>query len=192
MRARWSCCPGGEGSNLPALPDTLGVERWWGIVFFALAACEPEPRGPVQVEQPEVMRFETEKIRREVEIFREAPTAQARKRMEGAFGAFDERVRELEAVSQTQSGTERMATEQQIADLKRRRELHWTRAQTALVQAQEIQRAEPIAERVVKAERAASTPRPRQPSRIRAIETRRVSRMEPGDARPNFFERLFR
>ena len=166
--------------------------RWWGIVFFALAACEPEPKGPVQVEQPEGMRFETEKIRREVERFRESPSAQARRGMEKAFGALDERVRGLEALAQTQSGEERTLTEQQIADLKRRRELHWTRAQTALVESQPVQRAEPIAERVVKAERLNRMQRAQRAERARAQESRRAGRMEPRYAPPNFFERLFR
>ena len=163
--------------------------RWWGIVFFALAACEPEPKGPVQVEQPEGMRFETEKIRREGERFRESPSAQARRGMEKAFGALDERVRGLEALAQTQSGEERTLTEQQIADLKRRRELHWTRAQTALVESQPVQRAEPIAERVIKAERVSSEPRVRRAERARV---QRMPREAPRYVNPDFFERLFR
>ncbi|MEI6562045.1 MAG: hypothetical protein WCO68_08190 [Verrucomicrobiota bacterium] len=163
--------------------------RWWGIVFFALAACEPEPKGPVQVERPEAMHFETEKLRREVERFRESPSAQSRLGMERAFGALDERVRGLEALAQAQSGEEKTATEQQIADLKRRRELHGTRAQTALVESQPVQRAEPIAERVIKAERVGITQRARQAERARM---QRMPRETPRYASPNFFERLFR
>jgi len=192
MPARRSCSWAGEGVNPLPLPDTLDVGCWWGIVFFALAACEPEPKGPVQVEQPEAMRFETERIRREVERFREAPSAKARREMEQAFGTLDERVRGLEALAQTQSGEERTLTEQQIADLKRRRELHWTRAQTALVESQPVQRAEPIAERVVKAERVNSTQRVRRAEHARAQESRRVDRMEPRVTPVDFFQRLFR
>ena len=146
----------------------------------------------MQVEQPEAMRFETERIRREVERFREAPSAKARREMEQAFGTLDERVRGLEALAQTQSGEERTLTEQQIADLKRRRELHWTRAQTALVESQPVQRAEPIAERVVKAERVNSTQRVRRAEHARAQESRRVDRMEPRVTPVDFFQRLFR
>ena len=162
---------------------------WGGIVFFALAACEPEPKGPVHVEQPEAMRFETEKVRREVERYREAPSAQSRKRMEGAFEALDERLRGLEALAQTQNGEEKTATEQQITDLKRRRELHWTRSQTALVESQTVERAEPVAERVVKAERVGDPQRVRRAERVRA---QRTMRLEPASAPMNFFGRLFR
>jgi len=109
--------------------------------------------------------------------------------MERAFGTLDERVRRLEALAQTQSGEEKTATEQQIADLKRRRELHWTRAQTALVESQPVQRAEPIAERVIKAERVSSAQRTRQAERARL---QRMPREAPRYASPNFFERLFR
>ena len=188
-----SCSWDAEKNNPQPLPDTLGVGRvvrWGGILFFALTACEPEPKEPVQVEQPEAMRFDTEKIRREVDRFREVPSAQSRKRMEEAFGALDERVRGLEALAGTQTGTERTGTERQIADLKRRQELHWTQAQTALVESEAIQRAEPVSERTVKAEPV--NPRARRAERARTQQAQRTIRSEPRSGSMNFFERLFR
>jgi len=170
----------------------LGVERWWGVVFFALAACEPEPKGPVQVVQPEGMRFETEPVRREVELYKNAPSAKGRQRMERAFAALDERVRGLEALAQTQSGTERTATERQIADLKHRRDLHWTRAQTALAEVETVQRAEPVAEQVVKAERPRNSQNVRRAERARTSQARQITRSESRGAPVNFFQRLFR
>jgi len=182
---------GGEGINPQSLPDTLGVERWWGVVFFALAACEPEPRGPVQIVQPEAMRFDTEPIRREVEHYKDDPSAKARQRMEKAFAALDARVRGLEALAQTQSGVERTITEQQVADLKHRRDIHWTRAQTALTETQVVKRAEPVSERVTRAERSSSTQRVRRAERARALDSQRTSRAEPRGGPVNFFQRLF-
>jgi len=175
--------------NPQALPDTLDVERWWGVVFFALAACEPQPKGPVQVVQPETMRFETEQIRREMEHYKEAPSAETRRRMENAFAALDARVQGLEALAQNQSGDERILTELQIADLKHRRDLNWTRAQTALVETQTVKRAEPVAERVVKAERANSSTQRERRARTQAL---RRAPMEARQPSPNFFQRLFR
>ena len=157
-------------------------------MFFALAACEPQPKGPVQVVQPETMRFETERIRRELEHYKVAPSAETRRRMENAFAALDTQVQELEARAQNQSGDERLLTELQIADLKRRRDLNWTRAQTALIETQTVKRAEPVAERVVKAERANSTQRER---RARSQALRRAP-MEVRQPSSNFFQRLFR
>ena len=183
---------GPEGSTSLTLPDTLGVERWWGIVFFALAACEPEPRGPVQVAQPEAMRFDTEAIRREVDHYKDSPTAEARRRMEQAFGALDARIGGLEALAQSQTGEERTATEQQVADLKHRREIHWTRAQTALAETQTIARAEPVAERVAKPERANSSQRDRRTERTRAMGSQQTTRTQPRNTPLDFFQRFFR
>jgi len=137
------------------------------------------------------MRFDTEPIRREVDHYKDDPSAKARQRMEVAFAALDARVRGLEALAQTQSGVERTATEQQIADLKHRRELHWARAQTALAEAQVVKRAEPVAERVTKAERSSSTQRVRRAERARALESQQTSRSNPRGGPVNFFQRLF-
>ncbi|MCX6968124.1 MAG: hypothetical protein NTZ46_10190 [Verrucomicrobia bacterium] len=146
----------------------------------------------MQLAQPEVMRFETEPVRREVELYKTAPSAQAWKRVEAAFGALEERVLGLEALAQAQTGAERMATEQQIVDLKHRRDLHWTRAHTALVETEAVRRAEPVAERAVKAERAES-PRVRRAERVDTPQPQPRIRAEPrGRASANFFQRLFR
>ena len=157
-----------------------------------LAACEPEPRGPVQVMQPEAMRFDTEHLRREVDGYKTQPTEAARSKMEKAFGAVDARVRDLEALAQTQSGPERTSTEQQIADLKHRRELHWTRAQTALAETQPIKRAEPVAERVVKAEHVIRTERVKRVQRTRSSMSQQAQRTEPRGEPMNIFQRFFR
>ena len=155
-----------------------------------LAACEPEPRGSVQIMQQETMRFDTERIRQEVDRYRAQPSKATQGRMEQAFAALDAKVQSLEALSQTQSGAERVGTEQQIADLKRRKELHWARAQTALVEIQTVKRAEPVGERIAKAEPVNSTRRSRRSAdHARATVPQRITRQpEP----VNFFQRLFR
>lgn len=144
-----------------------------------LTACEPEPKGPVQVVQPESMRFETEHIRREVDIYKTTPSAIGRRRMDKAFSAFDARLRELVTLAETQTGEEQLATQRQIADLKHRREIHWTRAQTAVVDAMPVKRAEPVAERVVKAEKVRRAIRIEPPSNPQPAMTERVMKAEP-------------
>jgi len=181
-------------SAVVALPDTLDVERWWGFVFLLLAACEPEPRGPTQVILPEAMRFDTEHIRNEVDRYRTQPSTANRQRMEREFAALDAKVRNLESLAQTQTGLEQASTEQQIADLKHRRELHWARAQTALAQTESVKKAEQVGERVMKAERVNGSQRSRRTSDAsRTANSQRAARMaEPRSAPPNFFQRLFR
>ena len=176
--------------NPQTVSDTFDVERWWGLVFLMLAACEPEPRGSVSIMQQETMRFDTERVRQEVDRYRAQPSKATQGRMEQAFAALDAKVQSLEALSQTQSGAERIETEQQIADLKRRKELHWARAQTALVETQTVKRAEPVGERIAKAEPVNSTRRSRRSvDRTRATAPQRITRQpEP----QNFFQRLFR
>lgn len=139
------------------------------------------------------MHFETEAVRREVELYKDAPSAEAKRRMAAAFGALDTRVKKLEALAQTQSGVERTSTEQQIADLKRRRALHWARAQTAVAETQPVKRAEPVAERVSKAERANVTQGPKRSERASRVQPfQRTTQADPRIASPNFFQRLFR
>jgi len=177
--------------NPQTVPDTFDVERWWGLVFLLLAACEPEPRGPVSIMQQETMRFDTERIRQEVDRYRSQPSKATQLRMDQAFAALDAKVQSLESLSQTQSGAERLETEQQIADLKRRKELHWARAQTALVETQSVKRAEPVGERIAKAEPVNSTRRSRRSAdRTGGSSAQRMMRVPP--APPNFFQRLFR
>jgi len=157
-----------------------------------LAACEPEPKGPVQVAEPEAMRFDTEHIRQEVDDYKTTPSVAARRRVEEAFEAFDEKVRELEEQAQAQSGPERTATEQRIAALKQRRALHWERAQTASVETLPVQRAEPVGERVEKAESVSRSERARKAGRSREEQSQRTRRAEPVREPQNFFQRFFR
>lgn len=153
-----------------------------------LAACEPEPKGPVQVQIPESMRFDTERIRREVDQYKTSPSAASKRKMEQAFQTFDEKVKFIEADLHAQAEPERMVMERQIADLKHRRELHWARSQVLAEDTEPIRRAEPVAERTTKAERVV-TQRSRRPERTRAPVTRRIERR----AEPlNLFQRLFR
>ena len=119
-----------------------------------LSACQPEPKGPVQVVEPEAMRFDTEQIRREVDIYKTHPSPVGKRRMEKAFAAFDARLRELESQVPTQTdATEREATERRIASLKNRRQIHWDRSQTLYVETQPVKRAEPVAERIERVKR---------------------------------------
>ena len=116
----------------------------------------------------------------------------ARRRVEEAFEAFDEKVRELEEQAQAQSGPERTATEQRIAALKQRRALHWERAQTASVETLPVQRAEPVGERVEKAESVSRSERARKAGRSREEQSQRTRRAEPVREPQNFFQRFFR
>ena len=134
------------------MPILFYVEYRWGLLLLMLSACEPEARGPVPVSEPEVMRFDTEQIRREVDFYKTNPSPIGKRRMEKAFAAFDARVGELEALAQTQPDAERAATQKRIADLKERRQLHWNRSQTLYVETLPVKRAEPVAERVERAQ----------------------------------------
>ena len=141
------------------MPILFYVEYRWGLVLMLLSACEPEPKGPVQIDEPETMRFDTEQIRREVDAYKTNPSPTGKRRMEKAFDAFDERVRGLEALAQTQTDAmEREAALRRVANLKGRRQLHWDRSQTLYVETQPVKRAEPVAERI---ERVPRSPRPK-------------------------------
>lgn len=147
-----------------------------------LSACEPEPKGPVQIVEPEIRRFDTEQIRREVDFYKTNPSPIGKRRMEKAFAAFDARVRDLEAEAQTQTDAmEREATERRIANLKERRQIHWDRSQTLYVETQPVKRAEPVAERIEPVQRPAraqpviSEP----PVRVMRAEPVRVMKAEP-------------
>ncbi len=154
---------------------------------MVLTACEPELRGPPPSAAPqETMCFDTEAVRGAVDLYKEAPTPAARRRMESAFETLDSRIKGMEALAGMQSGAEREEADRRIADLKRRRELHWARAQTALAESAPIRRAEPVGESV-------DGPRGvRRAGRARGTAIRRTS---PAAARPapeNLFQRLFR
>lgn len=154
-----------------------------------LTACEPEVRGPVAAPPRERMCFETEAVRREVDFYKDAPDAAARRRMEGAFAALDARIKTLETAAQTQSGTEREESERRIADLKRRRELHWARAQTLLAETTPVRRAEPVGERRGRNATAADGST-RRSGRSRGAAVRRMAPVQP--VREGLFQRLFR
>jgi hypothetical protein len=130
------------------------VEYRWGLLLILLSACEPEPKGSVQIVEPEAMRFDTEQIRHEVDVYKTNPSPIGKRRMEKAFAAFDARVGELETQAQTQTdATEREAIERRIANLKNRRQIHWERSQTLYVETMPVKRAEPVAERVERVKR---------------------------------------
>ena len=153
---------------------------------MVLTACEPELRGPPPSAVPqEAMCFDTEAVRCAVDFYKEAPTLTSRRRMEHTFETLDSRIKGMEALAGTQTGAEREEADRRIADLKRRRELHWTRAQTALAESGPIRRAEAVGESV-EVSRAAR----RAASRARGTALRRTA---PVRAAPeNFFQRLFR
>lgn len=141
---------------------------------------------------PEQMCFDTERIRHEVDRYKTGPTAEARRRLEKAFEAFDERVRSLELGLQNQTGTERTLAERRIAQLKAQRGLHWERAQTAVVDTMPVARAEPVGERVSKAERVDRSTQPRKTERTRNRASQRTVQTPEPMRGPNFFQRLFR
>ena len=159
--------------------------------MFVLTACEPEFRGPPSSALPsEAMCFDTEAVRREVDFYKDGPTAAARKRMERAFGTLDSRIRGMEVLAQTQTGADREAADRRIADLKRRRELHWTRAQTLIADATPIRRAVPVGERqAVGISDADYSRAARRANRARAASVRRVAPVR--QVQGNFFQRLF-
>ena len=139
-----------------------------------LSACEPVPKGPVQIVEPEAMRFDTEQIRREVDVYKTNPSAIGKRRMEKAFAAFDARVVELEAQAQAQAdATEREAAERRIANLKERRQIHWERSQTLYVETMPVKRAEPVAERVERVKR------PARPQPVISEPSVRIIKAEP-------------
>lgn len=158
---------------------------------MVLTACEPEPRGPVQTGAPESMHHETQFVRREVDRYKEAPTAASRKRVEQAFAKFDKKIGELEAELPNSIGDARTALERSVADLKRRRELHWTRAETLFAETQPIAKAEPVGEQAQRAEKASSSS---STPAARSARTSRPRYRQPVQIvrQPNFFQRLFR
>lgn len=155
--------------------------------MLGLAGCEPQPRGPTQVKAPEAPHFETQNIRREVDRYKDDPSPVARRKMNQAFIALDTKLRAMEAQAGTLEGDARVLMESQIADLKKRRELHWSRAQTAMAQLEPIEKARPVGERdekTVKARPAAAQP-------ARAYRQRRV--YQPATYRSeNLFQRIGR
>ena len=143
---------------------------------------------------PEAMRHETERVRSAVDAFKSDPTRAARQKMEAEFKALDGRIGALEEQVRAQDGTERELTQRAIADLKSRRELHWTRAQTVLAETQPVKRAEPVAEKTTRAERAGGgTSRSRrEEQRARVQGSQRTVSREPVGGPVQFFQRLFR
>ena len=159
--------------------------------MFVLTACEPEVHGPPPSALPsEAMCFDTEAVRREVDFYKDGPTSAARQRMERAFATLDSRIKGMEVLAQTQTGVDREAADRRIADLKRRRELHWTRAQTLIADTTPIRRAVPVGERPSIGGADADLARAaRRASRARAAAVRRAAPIRP--AQGNFFQRLF-
>jgi len=163
------------------LPILFYVEYRWGLVLLMLSACEPELKGPVQIVEPEAMRFDTEQIRREVDIYKTTPSPIGKRRMEKAFAAFDARVGELEALAQMQTdGAEREVTLRRIANLKDHRQLHWNRSQTLYVETMPVQRAEPVAERIESAKRAAGLRPAATEPQVRVMRAEPVQSTSPG------------
>lgn len=78
----------------------------------------------------------------------------------------------MEARASTMASDARMVMDSQIADLKRRRDLHWSRAQTAVAQLEPIEKAQPVGERSNKVAKA----RPVDQQPAKAYRQRRVYR----------------
>lgn len=161
---------------------------------MVLSACEPEPRGPVQVMAPEALHFETQWVRREVDFYKDAPTASAKRRVEQAFAKLDAKIQEMEAQATSATAQERLELERKIADLKRRRELHWTRAQTLFAETQPIQKAEPVGERRIQKAERAEQGSPNTAKRSTKAPRQRVQPQQQGVAPKigQLFQRLFR
>ena len=164
--------------------------RWAWLLALGLAGCEPQPRGPTQVKAPEAPHFETQNIRREVDRYKDDPSPVARRKMNQAFVTLDTKLRAMEEQAAMLEGDARVLMECQIADLKKRRELHWSRAQTAVAQLEPIEKARPVGvgerdDKSVKA-RPAATAQPNRAYRQRRVYQPATYRSE------NLFQRIGR
>lgn len=112
--------------------------------LLILNACEPDPVPPQDPNLVEKKVFDTEEIRWAVDDYKTNPSPERSRRVADAFGAFDDELHALEDEARTETGDERRATEERIADLKFRRGIHWARAQST----PEEMAPAPVAERV--------------------------------------------
>ena len=110
------------------------------------------------VEQPEAMRFETQGVREAVDEYRAQHSRPAEIRAKVEFAVLDRRIRELEGTAATQSQEERTSTQEKIADLKHRRELHWNRFVAPPQESEPVRVAEKAAPPPPVAERVAAQP----------------------------------
>lgn len=109
--------------------------------------------------------------------------------MERAFETLDSRIKGMEVLAQMQTGPEREDADRRIADLKRRRDLHWTRAQTLIAETTPVRRAEEVGERRSTGDAEAPSAAKRT-GRVRKAAARRMVPARP--VQQNFFQRLFR
>jgi hypothetical protein len=99
-----------------------------------LAGCEADPpsTAPSDVE---TTHMETQQIRQAVDDYKANPTRERKALVDIAFAEFDQQLDELQQDAREQTGDEQAATEEKIADLKHRRDLHWARCQATPVPA---------------------------------------------------------
>ncbi|XHR27811.1 MAG: hypothetical protein ACFUZC_17995 [Chthoniobacteraceae bacterium] len=175
-------------------PRNLRVRAWWALLLgVGLTACGPEGAKPVQSlpPAPEALHFETQYVRREVDRYKDAPSPTARKKMDQAFAALDAKVSEMESRAATLTGDAQADLQRQIANLKLRRDLHWTRAQAAVVQLEPVEKAQPVVgERTARAVKA--RPDPTAQAAAARARARRVYRQTPMVPQENFIQRLGR
>ncbi len=100
-------------------------------------------------------------------------------------------IKGMEVLARTQTGPEREAADRRIADLKRRRDMHWARSQTLYAGTVPIRRAEPVGERTASGNSGAPTVA-RRATRIRVVPVRRMAPVRQQPVQGNFFQRLFR
>jgi len=114
------------------------------VAFVVISACEQHSTTPPESYQAEKKIFDTQDIRIALDEYKTDPSPELRCRVESAFEAFDQELRELEVQASLETGETRQATEEWIADLKARREIHWARAQATPEEMIPTRVAEPV------------------------------------------------
>lgn len=97
-------------------------------MILLLAGCDADPPQTVRLDA-EATHLETQEIRKAVDNYKATPTREQKALADTAFAEFDQQLEELRQDSEIQTGDEKAATEEKIADLKHRRDLHWARYQ---------------------------------------------------------------
>ncbi len=111
--------------------------------------------------------------------------------MDQAFASLDAQLSEMERHAATLTGDAQASLQRQIANLKLRRDLHWSRAQEAVVQLEPVEKAQPVVgERTTKAAKA--RPDPTAQAAAARARARRVYRQTPMVPQENFIQRLGR
>ena len=138
------------------------------MCIVLLAGCEQEQPASRYPVQNEAVRLETEAIRKAVDDFKSVQSKPNEIRVKLAFSVFDRRLQELETTAAMQSGDEKAATMEKIADLKHRREIHWARYVAPVEESRPVRVAEkiPRAPRIARAEAVEPTPVPPVAERV--------------------------